>query len=54
MGVISSTVLSTAEAWHSSRHVTEFLEGLKNREVDREGIPFSLWYSNSLIISTNS
>jgi hypothetical protein len=33
-------VLSTADAWNSSQHVTEFLEGLKNREADREGIPF--------------
>jgi hypothetical protein len=31
------TVLSTANAWNSFRCVTEFLESLKNREVDREG-----------------
>jgi hypothetical protein len=36
------TVLSTAEAWDSTRHVTEFLEGLKNRHADQEGIPFAL------------
>jgi hypothetical protein len=36
------TVLSTADAWDSSWRVTEFLEGLKNREADREGIPFAL------------
>jgi hypothetical protein len=36
------TVLSTADAWDSYRRVTEFLEGLKNREADREGIPFAL------------
>jgi hypothetical protein len=35
------TVLSIANAWDSSRHVTEFLEGLKNREAGREGIPFA-------------
>jgi hypothetical protein len=34
------TVLSTTDAWNSSRRVTEFLEGLKNREADREGTPF--------------
>jgi hypothetical protein len=34
------TVLSTADTWNSSRHVTEFLEGLKNKEADWEGIPF--------------
>jgi hypothetical protein len=42
--VIGSTVLSTTDAWDSSRRVTEFLEGLKNREVDREGIPSSFYY----------
>jgi hypothetical protein len=31
-----------ADTWDSSRRVTEFLEGLKNREADQEGIPFSL------------
>jgi hypothetical protein len=35
-------VLSTSNAWGSSLHVTDFLEGLKNREVDREGTPFVL------------
>jgi hypothetical protein len=34
------TILSTADAWDSSRRVTEFLEGLKNQEADREGKPF--------------
>jgi hypothetical protein len=29
-------VLSTAEAWSSYRRVTDFLEGLKNREADWE------------------
>jgi hypothetical protein len=36
------TILSTADAWDSSWRVTEFLEGLKNREADQEGIPFAL------------
>jgi hypothetical protein len=36
------TILSTANAWDSSRRVIEFLEGLKNREADREGILFAL------------
>jgi hypothetical protein len=36
------TILSTADAWDSSRCVTEFLECLKNREADRERIPFAL------------
>jgi hypothetical protein len=36
------TMLSTANAWDSSRRVIEFLEGLKNREADREGILFAL------------
>jgi hypothetical protein len=39
-GGTGGTVLSTADAWDSSRRVTEFLEGLKNRKADREGIPF--------------
>jgi hypothetical protein len=34
------TVLSTAEACDSSRRVTDFLEGLKNQEADREGTPY--------------
>jgi hypothetical protein len=34
------TVLSTANVWNSSRCVTEFLDGLKNWEADREGTPF--------------
>jgi hypothetical protein len=35
------TVLSTAEAWNSSRRVTKFLESLKNREADQKGTPFA-------------
>jgi hypothetical protein len=38
-GGIGRTVLSTADAWDSSQRVTDFLEGLKNREANREGIP---------------
>jgi hypothetical protein len=37
VGGIGWTVLSTADAWDSSRCVSEFLEGLKNQEADREG-----------------
>jgi hypothetical protein len=39
-GVLGSMVLLTADAWNSSWRATKFLESLKNREVDREGIPF--------------
>jgi hypothetical protein len=42
MGGTGWTILSIADAWDSSRCVTEFLEGLRNREADREGIPFAL------------
>jgi hypothetical protein len=38
---INWTVLSTAEAWNSSWHVTEFLEDLKNQKADQEGTPFA-------------
>jgi hypothetical protein len=41
VGVIGSKVVSTAEAWDYSRRATKVLEGLKNRETDREGTPFS-------------
>jgi hypothetical protein len=41
-GRTSWTILSITDAWNSSRRVTEFLEGLKNREADQEGIPFVL------------
>jgi hypothetical protein len=34
------TVMSTADAWDSSRCVIEFLEGSKNREAEQEGTPF--------------
>jgi hypothetical protein len=36
-GDTGQTVLSTANAWDSSRCVTDFLEGLKNWEADQEG-----------------
>jgi hypothetical protein len=38
-GGTGRTVLSTADTWDSSRRVTDFLEGLKNQEDDREGTP---------------
>jgi hypothetical protein len=38
-GGTNRTVLSIADVWDSSRHVTDFLEGLKNQEADREGTP---------------
>jgi hypothetical protein len=49
------TILSIADAWDSSRHVTKFLEGLKNREADREGTPLvplllqSPWHSSLIL-----
>jgi hypothetical protein len=39
-GVIGSTTLSPTEAWDHYRQAIEFMEGLKNREVDWEGNPF--------------
>jgi hypothetical protein len=42
VGVISSKSVSTAKAWDYARRATEFLEYLKNKEVDWEGNPFSL------------
>jgi hypothetical protein len=41
-GCTGQTILSTADAWDSSRHVTDFVEGLKNWEADREGTPVFL------------
>jgi hypothetical protein len=40
-GVTSSTTLSAAEACDFYRWTTEFLEGLKNREADQQGNPFT-------------
>jgi hypothetical protein len=50
-GVTGSTTLPTAEAWDYCRWVAEILEGLKNREVDHEGNPFtpSLFHSFNLL-----
>jgi hypothetical protein len=39
-GGTGRTVLSTANGCDSTRCVTDFLEGLKNQEADREGTPF--------------
>jgi hypothetical protein len=39
-GGTDRTVLSTADAWDSSRHVTNFLESLKNQKADWKGTPF--------------
>jgi hypothetical protein len=40
------TMLSTADSWNSSQHVTKCLEGLKNWEADREGTPFRSFTSS--------
>jgi hypothetical protein len=40
-GGTDSTTLSAAEAWDYCRRTAKFLEGLKNREVDQEGNPFT-------------
>jgi hypothetical protein len=40
-GVTGSTVLSVAKASDFCRRTAEFLEGLKNREVDQQGNPFT-------------
>jgi hypothetical protein len=41
--------MSAAEAWDYSRQAAEFLEGLKHREADQEGSPFT----PSLFLSFN-
>jgi hypothetical protein len=50
--VTGSTMLSAVEAWDFCRRTAEFLEGLKNREADQEGNPFtpSLFFSFDLFI----
>jgi hypothetical protein len=50
VGVISSTALSAAKALDFCRRTAEFLEGLKNRDADQQGNPFtpSLFLSISL------
>jgi hypothetical protein len=46
-GVTGSTTLLAAEAWDHCRRAVEILEGLKNKEADQEGNPFtySLFHS---------
>jgi hypothetical protein len=39
--VTGSTALSTAEAWNYCWQTAEFLEGLKNRDVDQQGNLFT-------------
>jgi hypothetical protein len=41
VGVTDSTTLFAAEAWDYCRRAAEILEGLKNREADQEGNPFT-------------
>jgi hypothetical protein len=41
VGVTGSTTLSAAEAWDYCRQTAEFLWGLKNREANQEGNPFT-------------
>jgi hypothetical protein len=50
VGVTGPTTLPVAEAWDYCRRATEILEGLKNREADQEGNPFtpSLFHSFNL------
>jgi hypothetical protein len=40
-GVTDSTALSAAEAWDFCQRTAEFLEGLKNREIDQQGNLFT-------------
>jgi hypothetical protein len=42
VGVISSKAISITDACDYARRAAEFLEVLKNKEVDREGNPFFL------------
>jgi hypothetical protein len=41
VGVTGSTTLSAAEAWDFCQWTAEFLEGVKNREADQKGYPFT-------------
>jgi hypothetical protein len=41
IGMTGSSALSAAEAYDFCRRTTEFLEGLKNREADQQGNPFT-------------
>jgi hypothetical protein len=45
--VIGSKVAYIVEAWDYAWHATEFLEGLKNGEANREGTPFSPFTTSS-------
>jgi hypothetical protein len=49
-GITGSIALSAAEAWDFCWWTVEFLEGLKNRDTDQRGNPFtpSLFLSISL------
>jgi hypothetical protein len=49
VGVTGSTTLSAAEVWDYCQWTAKFLDGLKNREVDQEGNPFT----PSLFLSFN-
>jgi hypothetical protein len=40
-GVAGSTALSAVEAWDFCWWIAEFLEGLKNKDVDQQGNPFT-------------
>jgi hypothetical protein len=48
-GVTGSTTLSATEAWDYCQRAAEIFEGLKNREADQEGNPFT----PSLFLSCN-
>jgi hypothetical protein len=39
--VTGSSVLSAAEVWDFCWRTTEFLEGLKDKEADQQGNPFT-------------
>jgi hypothetical protein len=41
VGVTSSSALSAAEAWDFYQWTAEFLMGLKNKQVDQQGSPFT-------------
>jgi hypothetical protein len=41
VGIAGSTALSAAEAWDFCRWTAKFLEGLKNRDTDQQGNPFT-------------
>jgi hypothetical protein len=48
-GLTDFATLSAAEAWDYCQRAAEFLEGLKNREANQEGNPFT----PSLFLSFN-